>query len=139
MIPRDQLVLSDPLRGITGDCWRACIASIIGYHPLDVPHFAELPHPMLATNEWLKKRGLDLYHCSPWKVPKDIRYVILGGGSPRGSIAHAVVGDLGETSTAERLKLKLNEIPIAHDPHPSRDGLNGVAYLYAIFPAESET
>lgn len=60
--------------GISGDCWRACIASIIGARHLDdVPHFLQLrrdaeavdgqEHPwddVRRAREWLRERNLDL-------------------------------------------------------------------------------
>lgn len=125
-----------------GDCWRACVASLLDYRIQDVPHFFEQDDRMgwLRVDQWLRGRGLKPANLSPWHVPPSMRYVILTGGSPRDpSETHAVIGDLGETTIAERAKMSIADVPIIHDPHPSRSGLSGAAaMLYAIVPIGME-
>jgi hypothetical protein len=110
----DMLELHDPDKGTIGDCWRACIASILGVPAEEVPHFLKLELEELKaswitlTVEWLRERGYSLIRLdsAPFWV-SDGFLCIASGMSPRG-FRHCVVYD---------------GFDIVHDPHPSRDGL----------------
>lgn len=110
MIPITQ---TDPTKE-TGNCFAACIASILEI-PLDeMPNF----HSEFWADdwiEWLRPRGFSLM---TWDLPDDIEilrherrrylmpgYCILAAESPRFDCLHAVVCLDGE---------------IVHDPHPER-------------------
>ena len=58
----DQEYLNDPSTGTVGDCWRACIASVIGCPIAEVPHFVR-DHGddgwFEATNAWLAAQGVE--------------------------------------------------------------------------------
>lgn len=129
MKPVDQAVLHDAARGIRGDCFRACLASIL---ELPLEAVVEMGHDPEAwrhhTNEWLALMGLfysdlraddpmceGLLHASP--------YHVIAGPSPRGGgVLHAVVGYRGA---------------IEHDPHPSRAGLLGGDRTYGFLLCQS--
>lgn len=119
----------DPAKGIIGDCFRCCIASLLELSAARVPHFADYDWDdtsgrwFVDLNKWLAPRGvayieLPVSDDGPESVAKwlsgatafgfDI-YHIIGGNSPRG-VDHAVVARNGV---------------IVHDPHPSRAGLVG--------------
>jgi hypothetical protein len=116
LTPVDQTV-ADP---VTGDCLRACVASLTGQPLAAVPDFAALD---LSGEDWwgallacLRRRGLALEAVED---PADARGpVLVTGPSPRFDGAwHAVV---------------YRGARLAHDPHPSREGVRGVTAAYAV-------
>jgi hypothetical protein len=129
----DQEFMHDAPGGVVGDCFRACVATIMGLPRDEVPHFVKLGtgpdgndvrdddgQPLWATltREWLAERGLTFYYFDTGTAaPAANRIeqsayplIILSGPSPRGPFPHAIVGD---NETGE---------PV-HDPHPSRAGI----------------
>lgn len=111
MKPIDQTVFTVP----GGNCFSACIASILELPLEAVPYFMgdfkEDPGAWWGRFlDWLRPRGFWAinFACplgSDW-IPMGVH--ILNGGSPRGDFDHSVVA-FGEK--------------IIHDPHPSRAGL----------------
>ena len=109
-----------------GDCYRACVASLLDLPTGEVPHFteeAERADPDVghhgawgAANRWLKPRGFVLVYV---RVELGVLLAPMGvvciahGQSPRGDFGHSV---LWCPALAE----------IVHDPHPSRDGIVGL-------------
>ena len=130
MTPIDMTILNhDSTKGIIGDCFRCCIASLLDLPAAQVPHFADYDWEdttgrwFTDLNKWLAPRGLGYIELPvdddgpdsavEWmsgatKFGFDT-YHILGGKSPRGH-DHAVVARNGV---------------VVHDPHPSRSGLVG--------------
>lgn len=127
------LLVHDPVSGVYGDCFRACVASIIelpteavphiffdGHEPPEAPagvpglpgwhrlnsYLARLPVPLHALGFKLP----DAEALEQWNISLsehiDAHYV-LGGFSVR-ACHHAVVGRRGQ---------------VVHDPHPTRAGL----------------
>ncbi len=113
-------VTHDPANGQYGDCFRACLSSLLGYEdPLDVPHFfgeyndddSELMWE--SVDQWLYDKH-KLKHISiPWQfdsldklfeyttvIVGDLAFMLLGS-SPRAN--HVVICRNGE---------------IIHDPSP---------------------
>ena len=94
-----------------GNCMQAAVASLLGM-PLDeVPHFAAVGvkgdveswwDPFVA---WCREHG---YHPAIHEAPVDGALGLMSGPSPRGVGWHCVVSRGPD---------------VAHDPHPSRDGL----------------
>jgi hypothetical protein len=126
----DQTVFGFP----GGNCFSACVASILEMDLAEVPYFMgdepdEADDKWFARlDEWLKPHGfyaMCLRADSEWK-PKGLN--ILSGKSPRGvkdDDMHSVVADGTE---------------LVHDPHPTRDGLlshHDVVVLVSIDPAEA--
>lgn len=126
MKPVDQtrFAIELPLSEAPGNCWPACIASILEVPLAEVPDEADFWKPGMnhrqswrlyypAVTKWLRDRGYLIvevrmkdvcYAGEVWDVPS-----IISGPSPRNSeVNHAVVG-CGNA--------------IVHDPHPSRAGL----------------
>jgi hypothetical protein len=122
----DQEFLSDPDNGTVGDCWRACIAGLLGYRRAEVPHFVAQDETEMdwleQTQEWLRKRsGFELHYFAPPRYPLTasvMPHVIVLGRSPRG-IGHAVLADAATGN-------------LVHDPHPSRDGLIDTTGVFVL-------
>jgi hypothetical protein len=111
MRPVDQTTYSS----LDGNCFSACVASILEVPLRDVPRFSGPRQPWFSR--WLAGRGLSAsIHQSINHVPAG--YSIAGGPSPRfaGRI-HACVALDGV---------------VIHDPHPSRDGLPSGVVEYVV-------
>lgn len=105
----------DPAK--TGNCLSACIASILELPIEDVPTFAAHEDWWERAVAWLDERGHTIWPIPTWildalTVSPDALdcWYIACGKSPRGDFNHGVVASGAH---------------IAHDPHPSRDGLDG--------------
>lgn len=116
MKPVDQTTFGNP----GGNCFSACVASLLELPIADVPYFMGSDRWFDTLRDWLEPRGFDavFFKASPetW-APRGL--CILGGQSPRGS--HACVG---------------RGIAVVHDPHPSRDGLKEIEDMTLIFPID---
>jgi hypothetical protein len=125
--PVQQTVLQGPGRtdgnsadGTPGDCLRACVASLFALPLGDVPHFAVSDTWWDDVQVWVDETSggrlrivcahpdLPVYGPGVWWP----EHVIASGPSPRGDYLHAVLVD-AKTGV------------LAHDPHPSGDGLAG--------------
>ena len=124
MKPVDQTIFGGYVEGQThpvGNCFQACIASLLNMDLDQVPHFVDqmvrlkLGRDTAQLNKWLDKYLLcyvEVYaRHNPIEldVPDDVYYLASGPG-PRGH-RHAVIYRAGA---------------LAHDPHPSREGLLSV-------------
>lgn len=120
-----------PERGIFGNCFQACIASVLEMNLDDVPHFAQLSvekevargvPPEIAfkestdwwylLNDWLAARGLyyvQFGQADQWHedIIARLGYHLIIGPSPRGDYDHVVVGQAGA---------------IVHDPREDANG-----------------
>lgn len=116
MKPVDQTTFGFP----GGNCFSACVATLLGLSIDDVPYFMEPDDWFQGFLDWLAPRG---WWAVTFKLvrggwsPPDGALVILGGESPRGP--HACVG------RGRR---------VVHDPHPSRDGLIAVEDVTLLIP-----
>lgn len=113
-----------------GDCFRACIASILEIPIADVPHFVAIEHDWWGeVQRWLAKWDLfalwiRLGDELALGYPAEETYVILNGNSPRGAgLKHSVVGRIKDGWTWE----------VAYDPHESGDGIIGPADSAVLF------
>lgn len=96
-----------------GNCFSACLASLLDISIEDVPYFNDPPAHrwFLRAQAWLRPQGLYIvtYSFGHGFAPDGLH--ILGGHSPRDpehAWLHAVIAE------GDR---------IVHDPHPSRAGL----------------
>jgi hypothetical protein len=121
MIAVDQEFVHDLSIGQQGDCFRACVASILELPISEVPHFAQLTHGSSSAAfwnmayDWLEERGYEYTFCSRVNRPgrDKAEFHMLTGLSPRGNgTYHCVVAQGGV---------------IVHDPHPTHAGLAGDA------------
>lgn len=106
---------------LIGNCYPACIASVLELQLEEVPHFHQLhAKPEDALVEILKfllPRGYSslCFDWAPWVHAYFAgALVLVSGKSPRGDFQHVVVGEV----TSDGWKL-------VHDPHPSREGIEG--------------
>lgn len=128
MIPVDQTTFYDPQAPIgeqRGNCWTACIASLVEREIDEVPNFVQLhvdggQHWFTHTWEWLQANGYRLVQHSLDSVPMD-SHVIRTGKSPRGEGLYHAVLYLGDE--------------VSHDPHPSRAGLLSLESIYEVVEA----
>lgn len=107
-----------------GNCFSACIASLLELSIADVPWFmggqddAWMERNLLP---WLAPRGLYALCFKlgfDWYPPG---YYIVGGESARGGCLHSVIAQAGKT---------------VHDPHPSRDGLKAHGDCTILVPLD---
>lgn len=111
-----------------GNCYPACLATILGLPLKQVPHFWA-DHELVADGweairTWLGSIGgysVVTYswsdfrdYLSHWRMVVGDSACIFSGRSPRGEFEHAVVGRITETGWE-----------LVHDPHPSGAGLVG--------------
>jgi hypothetical protein len=122
--------------GKTGDCWRCCIAAILGLPARKVPHFLanairKKRSMDCLTQEWLNKRGLflalvkrgDIVFPRYWtKEPDKTEWppIISCGPTPRSK----QIGDHHATVTIHG--------KLVYDPHPSNAGLTAITDQYMI-------
>jgi len=65
MKPQRQLVSHNPDKGYWGDCYRTCIAVVMGMEAKDVPHFADQGDNdysgLSGARKWLKPMGFGIW------------------------------------------------------------------------------
>ena len=117
MKPVNQTLFGDGTNGSDyGNCFPACLASILEYPLQDIPNFCEDKDNWFQhANMWLSEFGLSYFDCKMGVADLEHNsqhwgYHLICGQSARGAILHNVVGKEGK---------------IVHDPHPSKLGLIG--------------
>ena len=115
----------DPDNGVIGDCWRTCIASVLGLERSRVPHFMKdlWPNlsngrPLRATNNWLGRGGLQMRRV---RSDRGLRGFYMASGRMPSGWRHIVVY-LGQ-------KLWWNPHPGEHDSDIAADCFYVVAPL----------
>lgn len=108
--------------GAGGNCVQASLASILELSLSAVPHFletADRPEEWeLAFMDWLEERGIGyIRREGEWVFDG---YYLASGPSPRG-VSHMVVYHDGK---------------LAHDPHPSRAGIQSVTRTWVLCPLD---
>lgn len=135
-IPKQRLLVEN---GEIGDCWRCCIAAVVGVPAEDVPHFvAQRSGSCDAdTQAWLNERGFLMLH-----VEGDGRGG-QGGSFPRWGgrpFPEPAVIACGPTQRSRGLgkhhAVVLVEGKIVYDPHPTDAGLTAIVERYFIFPVQ---
>lgn len=104
-----------------GNCFAACLASLLEINIDDVPDFSPQPDDKLLwfekANIFLRTYGLvSMFFTPEFPIPKDTFYLI-NGMSPRG-LDHSTIGKNGV---------------IVHDPHPDGGGVNPITDLMMFF------
>jgi hypothetical protein len=117
MKPIDQTTFGDP----GGNCFSACVASLLELPIEAVPYFMADDDWYSSFQRWLAARGLYAltFSLTTTSSLKEAGFYILGGRCSRGS--HAVVARGTE---------------IAHDPHPSREGLTTIEDATMLIPMD---
>lgn len=112
-----------------GDCWRACLASILECEIDDFPYesgldtnyawsiYHNLVCRVLEQKGW-HWMGYEIHNIDLGLLDsKDTDgHIIAVGKSPRGEFSHAIVWKNG----------------IAHDPHPDKTGINNITYFEVL-------
>lgn len=141
MKPVDQAIVHQR----NGDCWSACIASILELPLEAVPKFCwhfggysdracalfleQYGYSYLRLHRYIKSEDEQYFWCSAgfnvWFA--DDTYCVLSGRSPNipGGF-HAVVGHIGHGG----------EIKVVHDPSPSKKGILGAPFYLNLFVAK---
>lgn len=139
-------VMQEIIDAGVGDCFSACLASLLEIPLADVPKFRrDNPYPadmMTSARKWLaEKHGLSIVTVQLEDrnggnfIGSDIRIIgavpgtpcIGGGDSPNfKDVSHAVVGEIDEHG--------MNFV-MTHDPNPSGKGIVGYPkHLYFLVP-----
>lgn len=135
MKPIDQKLFSSDEEPGRGDCLTAAVASLLELPYESVPYWSGMPQNEWGLNfvDFLRKSGYE-YVGTKSKLPDDSNevywekvanvckgvngYYVVAGTSARGwARGHAVVYKDGK---------------LAHDPHPSRVGVEKIWYCYLI-------
>lgn len=106
----------------SGNCYAACIASLLDLPLWMVPPFED----MFARGEWRERTDVwlaKMFHvrmCRKWEhIPEQLpKFYIANGPSPRG-VDHSVIFSNGK---------------LIHDPHPSDAGIEKVEWVYWLEP-----
>lgn len=112
-------------RGEVGDCYRACLASVLNLSPHDVPHFAangaDWTTMFEHAREWLRPLGLGIYrtYCSaPWALEDVLRWF-----SAKNPGVPVIVMGKSQRDPEENHAVVAMDGAIVHDP--SGSGLSG--------------
>lgn len=123
-----------------GDCWRCCIAAVVGLDASAVPHFLQMELDSRGndftncdqlTQEWLNARGLAIARIHSYVNFDYMNHqqpaVIKCGPTPRSKTMHqhhavVYVGD-----------------KLVYDPHPDNSGLTAVVDQFLIMPIDFHT
>lgn len=129
MIFQDQTTFGGPGSPIEerGNCYSACVASILGLPLENVPNFCAIDDDwFVKANEWLHENcgvvvlsfsGEDPLVNHQQEYGESVVYIATGR-SPRGDWHHSVLWKNG---------------CVLHDPHPSRAGIVGRPIEWDIF------
>lgn len=103
------------------DCVRAATASILELDRDDVPHFVR-DNP---GHEWYE-------HWEAWLLARGHRAVMLHGpwDAPPRLLGHYLAS--GMTPRGTKHMVVMRDGVLAHDPHPSREGLNEIQAVWLI-------
>jgi len=98
-----------------GNCFSACVASLLGLGIDDVPFFMGEDNWDEALLEWCAARGVGVDFSTQFPAPRGT-LCIVGGESPRYKAnGHSVIARDGV---------------VIHDPHPDRSGIVGEPWIW---------
>lgn len=127
MILYDQLHLSDKEAGTHGDCFAACVKTVL-QNPLDA-----LPHPIGEDGDWnpdffkgLEDRYGFVRRYQPLYDEKDL------SGFPDIVIASGPTIRTEQSGAIHAVVWNLREMKMIHDPHPSRAGITEMRGFYFL-------
>lgn len=124
MIPVYQTIISDEAKGIHGNCFPSCLASILHLDLKEIPKFQDMGDKWFpALWDFLIEHGYEFHGTGKKEnvltYDKGVEgFYIVNGSSPRGfKRGHSVVYKDGK---------------LVHDPHPSGLGVTEVWSFYMI-------
>lgn len=115
----------EPAASAHGDCYRACIASILGVAAREVPNFAvagDWDQMFVAARQWLQGRGLGLFRtwCSAgWEKEKVLE--CFSRDNP--AVPVILIGHSGKPGSRDNHAVVAMDGRIVHDP--GRVGIDG--------------
>lgn len=135
-IPKQTFLVED---GKIGDCWRCCIAAVLGLPAEDVPHFLQgddgeyNPCCDADTQRWLNGRGYVLtYAYSQGRTQRALGFPCYSKECP--SVALIAAGPTPRSrGLGKHHAVVMLDGQIVYDPHPSEAGLTAIAEEYLIF------
>lgn len=119
----------DPENGVIGDCFRCCIAFLVGEEIENVPHFVDDGTGRidvtwrLRADEWLGTRHLALIPIVPNVAPL-VAYLAVG----------PTIRSKTQADTHCVIMRGHGEHSLIYDPHTDDAGLLGVTHAYLIVP-----
>lgn len=119
-------LIKDYTQKTSNDCFRCCLAALLGLPFSGVPNFTEENNGMFweRINNWLNERNLILFKL-PFRDYYEFKGVYLVSGlSPR-------AGMNGRNENLQHMVLMQNG-KIILDPHPLRDGLKTREFIYIL-------
>jgi hypothetical protein len=121
VIPVDQTTFGIP----GGNCFSACVASILELPIEDVPYFMDAPEDKWfgAFEPWLAARGYYALYVE-----------VIDGWTPRG--LHILSGSMSRRRNAPEHSVVARGSEIVHDPHPDRPGLAKRTHICLIIPLD---
>ena len=135
MIPVDQTTFGAP----GGNCFSACVASILELPISEVPYFMSAPDDWWGPfKAWCVERGIYPFYMPPAEVngvprvppPAPAGFAIMCGPAPRRAIARE-----GVTYTENPLHAVVAcDGAMVHDPNPERTGLVEVHDYVVLVP-----
>ena len=139
MIPVNQKYKHDPDAGVVGDCFRACLASLLELPLEQIPHFAResatagLESMMPLVEDWLAARGLYLFNfpvSPPFGYRDPTREIVRRYGKRNPNIHYILSGatrpDADETGDDRYNHAVIcHGGQIVHDPNDSKPGVVG--------------
>ena len=129
-IPKQTLLRE---KGEVGDCWRCCIAAIIGMPAEEVPHFLqnEKDDPSCSmdadTQEWLNQRG--------WQITEATQFRFHRWGKSKFRVPPIIVcgPTCRSTEMGQHHAVIMSDGKLLYDPHPSEAGLTAITDQHLIF------
>lgn len=136
-IPKQTLLKEN---GEVGDCWRCCVAALVGLPAEEVPHFLKdaVDNPSSCdmdadTQEWLNQRG--------WYIA-EVKQCHFHRWARSGFLPPAVIA-CGPTARSTKMgqhhAVIMRADELLYDPHPSGAGLTAIIDCHLIFPIREES
>lgn len=127
--------------GKIGDCWRCCVAAVLGLPAEEVPHFvmtADGKHNHnddADTQRWLNGRGLQMCLVSSYGGREALRYPCWHEDVEKfpPPVVIAVGPTVRSKSRGHYHAVVMRGNELLYDPHPSEAGITAVVEQYLIF------
>lgn len=137
-IPKQTFLVED---GKIGDCWRCCIAAVLGLPAEEVPHFLMKDDGTHNHNDdadaqrWLNANGYRMVIVTALGGREAIRFPCWN--EDREKFPAPIVISVGPTVRSKRRgcyhAVVTQGSDMLYDPHPSEAGLTAITEQYLIF------
>lgn len=126
-IPKQRFLVQN---GEVGDCWRCCIAAVIGRVAEEVPHFLkEFGNTYEAeTQKWLNDHGWLLLGAKRFDIPRF-------AGDSRADLVTICCGPTERSrGFGKHHAVVMSGWDLLYDPHPSNAGLTFMFEQFVVVP-----